>query len=257
MEDNFSLISSSYKDPFYPHEHPTLFEKVEKMMNTLYPDEFNTHLDNLDDQNEVKNLGKNNTIDGEGRNIITNFNSSTLPSSLRNKPFFEFQNDFIDNDTRNKILPLLENQTIFNTSENSKEDIKEEKLSSSFEMTIKNIKNSSVNLLLGKKRKLKEKNIARTKEDIFEEIKILFDEYNKKYNLINEIVPSYKIYEAIVDVSKKNATIVEEKIPGCVIYFYANKITHIYLIREKKFLKEEKDILEILETIKKNISKNS
>ena len=131
----------------------------------------------------------------------------------------------IFNDTRNKILPLLENQTIFNTSENSKEDIKEEKLSSSFEMTIKNIKNSSENLLLGKKRKLKEKNIARTKEDIFEEIKILFDEYNKKYNLINEIIPSYKIYEAIVDVSKKNATIVEEKIPGCVIYFYGNKIT--------------------------------
>ena len=107
MEDNFSLISSSYKDPFYPHEHLTLFEKVEKMMNTLYPDEFNTHLDNLDDQNEVKNLGKNNTIDGEGRNIITNFNSSTLPSSLRNKPFFEFQNDFIDNDTRNKILQRI------------------------------------------------------------------------------------------------------------------------------------------------------
>ena len=256
MEDSFSIISSSYKDPFYPHEHLTLCEKVEKMMNILYHDEFNTQ-DNLNDQNEMKNSCKNNIIDAEGRNTITNFNSSTLPNSIRKKPFFEIQNDFIDNDTRNKILPLLENQTIFDTSENAKEEPKEEKLSTSFEMTINNIKNSSKNLLLGKKRKLKEKNIAKTKEDIFEEIKLLFDEYNKKYNLINEIVPSYKIYEAIVDVSKKNATIVEEKIPGCVIYFYGNVITHIYLIREKIFLKEEKDILEILETIKKNISKNS
>jgi hypothetical protein len=93
-----------------------------------------------------------------------------------------------------------------------------------------------------KKRKLDTKNIIQTKEDIFDEIKKLFNKFhNKKYNKINEILPSYKIFEES-DGIFNHATIVEKKIPGCVIYFKNDIITNVYLIREQVFLKEEKEI---------------
>ena len=244
MEDNFSLISSSYHDNFFPNEQLTLCEKIEIMMNSNSKDDLNTFIDK---ENDIKNSGQN-AFDLHGRNTYYN-------SLSRNNTFFEFQNDFIDNDTKNKIIPLLENQNILSSSENTKDDNKEEKLSKSFELKVNDNKTSSEKHLLGQKRKLKEKKIILSKEDIFQEIKHLFDKYNRKYNLINEIVPNYKIFEAIDGVSKKNATIVENKIPGCIIYFYEGIITHIYLIGERLTLKEEKDILEILNLIKKNISK--
>lgn len=244
MEDNFSLISSSYHDNFFPNEQLTLCEKIEIMMNSNSKDDLNTFIDK---ENDIKNSGQN-AFDLHGRNTYYN-------SLSRNNTFFEFQNDFIDNDTKNKIIPLLENQNILSSSENTKDDNKEEKLSKSFELKVNDNKTSSEKHLLGQKRKLKEKKIILSKEDIFQEIKLLFDKYNRKYNLINEIVPNYKIFEAKDGVSKKNATIVENKIPGCIIYFYEGIITHIYLIGERLTLKEEKDILEILNLIKKNISK--
>ena len=244
MEDNFSLISSSYHDNFFPNEHLTLCEKIEIMMNSNSKDDLNTFIDK---ENDIKNSGQN-AFDLHGRNTYYN-------SLSGNNTFFKFQNDFIDNDTKNKIIPLLENQNILSSSENTKDDNKEEKLSKSFELKVNDNKTSSEKHLLGQKRKLKEKKIILSKEDIFQEIKHLFDKYNRKYNLINEIVPNYKIFEAKDGVSKKNATIVENKIPGCIIYFYEGIITHIYLIGERLTLKEEKDILEILNLIKKNISK--
>jgi len=249
MEDNFSLISSSYHDNFFPNEHLTLCEKIEIMMNSNSKDDLNTFINK---ENDIKNPGQN-AFEVHGRN--TYYNSLPSYNNGRKNTFFEFQNDCIDNDIKNKIIPLLENQNILSSSENTKDDNKEEKLSKSFELKVNDNKTSSEKHLLGQKRKLKEKKFILSKEDIFQEIKLLFDKYNRKYNLINEIVPNYKIFEAIDGVSKKNATIVENKIPGCIIYFYEGIITHIYLIGERLTLKEEKDILEILNLIKKNISK--
>ena len=252
MEGNFSSISSSYQDNFYPNENLTLFDKIEKMMNNNNQGEFKTFIEKLNNEDDIKNPGQN-SFEAQGRN--TYFNSQTSSNNGKKNSFFEYQSDFIDNDIKNKIIPLLENQNILSNSENAKEDNKEEKLSKSFELKVNDNKRYSEKHLLGKKRNLKEKKIIQSKEDIFQEIKLLFDKYNRKYNLINKIVPSYKIFEAIDGVSKKNATVVENKIPGCIIYFYEGIITHIFLIGERLTLKEEKDILEILNLIKKNISK--
>ena len=109
--------------------------------------------------------------------------------------------------------------------------------------------------LLKKKRKLpnNEKNNEINLERIYEEIKRLFYEYNTKYNKKFDLIPSYAIFEQQNDSFEKVATIIEEKIPGCCIYFNKYLISKIYLIREEKFLIDKKDILEILEKIKKNI----
>ena len=109
--------------------------------------------------------------------------------------------------------------------------------------------------LLKKKRKLpnNEKNNEINLERIYEEIKRLFYEYNTKYNKKLDLIPSYAIFEQQNDSFEKVATIIEEKIPGCCIYFNKYLISKIYLIREEKFLIDKKDILEILEIIKNNI----
>ena len=109
--------------------------------------------------------------------------------------------------------------------------------------------------LLKKKRKLpnNEKNNEINLERIYEEIKRLFYEYNTKYNKKLDLIPSYAIFEQQNDSFEKVATIIEEKIPGCCIYFNKYLISKIYLIREEKFLIDKKDILEILEKIKNNI----
>lgn len=109
--------------------------------------------------------------------------------------------------------------------------------------------------LLKKKRKLpnNEKNNEINLERIYEEIKRLFYEYNTKYNKKFDLIPSYAIFEQQNDSFEKVATIIEDKIPGCCIYFNKYLISKIYLIREEKFLIDKKDILEILEIIKNNI----
>ena len=109
--------------------------------------------------------------------------------------------------------------------------------------------------LLKKKRKLpnNEKNNEINLERIYEEIKRLFYEYNTKYNKKLDLIPSYAIFEQQNDSFEKVATIIENKIPGCCIYFNKYLISKIYLIREEKFLIDKKDILEIFEKIKNKI----
>lgn len=109
--------------------------------------------------------------------------------------------------------------------------------------------------LLKKKRKLpnNEKNNEINLERIYEEIKRLFYEYNTKYNKKLDLIPSYAIFEQQNDSFEKVATIIEEKIPGCCIYFNKYLISKIYLIREEEFLIDKKDILKIFEKIKNNI----
>ena len=109
--------------------------------------------------------------------------------------------------------------------------------------------------LLKKKRKLpnNEKNNEINLERIYEEIKRLFYEYNTKYNKKLDLIPSYAIFEQQNDSFEKVATIIENKIPGCCIYFNKYLISKIYLIREEKFLIDKKDILKILEIIKNKI----
>ena len=114
------------------------------------------------------------------------------------------------------------------------------------------------NNLIGKKRSLKNEVIEEFKfksnQEIFKEIKNLFDTYNQKYNKNNEMIPSYKIFEEY-DGDYKRATVVENKIPGCIIYFDKNIITNIYLIREQSLLEEEDKISEVLQIVKDNMLK--
>ena len=252
MSDDISSISS-YSDNYstYLDKKLTLFEKIEQKTLKNKTTDINTLKDNLKDKKTSKNTFLK-TYEGKVEKGCTDFTSKTYSNFVKMNSIEIKDNSFHDiNDLQGNLFeypPFL-----FGPQENKADELT--KLDDDF-IVNENKKTKEIKLTC-KKRKLDTKNIIQTKEEIFDEIKKLFNKFNnKKYNKINEILPSYKIFEES-DGIFTHATIVENKIPGCVIYFQNEIITNIYLIREQEFLKEEKDILDLLNIIKSSISKNS
>ena len=251
MSDDISSISS-YSDNYstYLDKKLTLFEKIEQKTLKNKTTDINTLKENLKEKKTSKNTFFK-TYEGKVEKGCTDFTSKTYSNFVKMNSIEIKDNSFHDiNDLQGNLLeypPFL-----FGPPEN-----KADELTKLDDFIVNANKKTKEIKLTCKKRKLDTKNIIQTKEEIFDEIKKLFNKFNnKKYNKINEFLPSYKIFEES-DGIFKHATIVENKIPGCVIYFQNDKITNIYLIREQEFLKEEKDILDLLNIIKSSISKNS
>ena len=251
MSDDISSISS-YSDNYstYLDKKLTLFEKIEQKTLKNKTTDINTLKDNLKEKKTSKNTFFK-TYEGKVEKGCTDFTSKTYSNFVKMNSIEIKDNSFHDiNDLQGNLLeypPFL-----FGPQEN-----KADEQPNLDDFIVNENKKTKEIKLTCKKRKLDTKNIIQTKEEIFDEIKKLFNKFNnKKYNKINEILPSYKIFEES-DGIFTHATIVENKIPGCVIYFQNDKITNIYLIREQEFLKEEKDILDLLNIIKSSISKNS
>jgi len=112
--------------------------------------------------------------------------------------------------------------------------------------------NQKTNLnLLCKKRNNDCSNIKST-NNLIDEIKNLYNHYNKKN--INQKNEEYRYYEE-AGFFKKNITIIENKVPICVIYIEKKVIKDIYIIKEKIYTSNEDEIIEILSIIKQNIEK--
>ena len=251
MSDNISSISS-YSNNYstYLDKKLTLFEKIEQKTLKNKTTDINTLKENLKEKKTSKNTFFK-TYEGKVEKGCTDFTSKTYSNFVKMNSIEIKDNSFHDiNDLQGNLFeypPFL-----FGPQEN-----KADEQPNLDDFIVNANKKTNEIKLTCKKRKLDTKNIIQTKEEIFDEIKKLFNKFNnKKYNKINEILPSYKIFEES-DGIFKHATIVENKIPGCVIYFQNDIITNIYLIREQEFLKEEKDILDLLNIIKSSISKNS
>lgn len=97
--------------------------------------------------------------------------------------------------------------------------------------------------LLGNKRLSGNLNTESEKEKIYKEIKALCQKYKDNEN------SGIKIYEVENGFFESNETIIIEK-PICVIYFHRKLINKIYLIGEKNLIEDEKEIIEVLNTIK-------
>ena len=202
------------------------------------------------EQEDKKHSNFFNNYNEKEAKFFTDFTSKNTLNYRKENTLIE-----IENTSLNDINGI---QNIFsinfeNTILSSPQEDKAEKIQKNDYSDVNDNKKPKEIKLISKKRKLKEKEIVKTKEDIFEEVKKLFDNYNKKYNKIKEITPSYKIFEGFDCFVKKYATIVENKIPGCVLYFEKNTITNMYLIREQITLNEESDIMEVLSIIKNNL----
>jgi len=232
-----------------------LFDKLEHKRTKHSNINVNEYF-NLKPMPKKENVGFNELdIEFERMNVETKFETK-ISSNTKNKNNSISDNNSIHNNYDEKnFLVAYENLDINNSghdNNNKEKPTKLDELTKIGEINI-NINNNnqkySKNILLGRKRIL-EKTDIKTKEDIYKEIKILFDKYNQNYPEFDEILPSYKIYEVSKGIFEKNATIIQKAVPGCILYFYKNIIKSIYLIREEKVLTETDEIVKILEYIR-------
>lgn len=241
MSDAISLIDS------VSDLELTLFEKIEKKCNKHKQNEINNLLEDLKDKKNKTFFGRDRS-EKEDWNIITDYTSKGKSSCKNKNPLIFFQTNSDDNELKCNLITTFENPSISGFSEKDKDEIP--KLDN-ININANNL--FSQNVLIGKKRYLKEKKF-KTKEDIFNDLKKIFVDYNIKNN---EKIPSYKIFEGSKSLIESHATIVENKIPGYVIYFNKNIIKSIYLIRDEKYLNKEDEIIKLLSKIENNILENS
>ena len=113
--------------------------------------------------------------------------------------------------------------------------------------------NSKVNNnnYIGKKRTLGLNTFNTEKETIYNEIKDLYNSYQRGKYKNNE--NTNKIYEQKSKKFGNNETIILENNPVCIIYFNEDIIESIYLITNKETIKEDYKIIEVLTQIKKDL----
>jgi hypothetical protein len=247
MEPNLSPIPSSgdvKNDSFFSDsiKDLPLFEKIEhiekKHANINFID-FSTNTKPYSSNKKVEQTD----IEQLQMNLETKITTKISTNHKNKSVLYENNNNINDNYENFESLNVLGNND--NNTNNSKEE-----LTKLGDLSInKNNQKYSKHNLLGKKRN-PEKIEVKNKEDIYKEVKKLFNKYNQKYNEENEILPSYKIYEESKGFFDKISTIVQNKIPGCIIYFNKDVIKNIYLIREQKLLTDSNSMEEILEYIR-------
>ena len=212
---------------------------------------FKNKEENKDSNNFIDEYSKEETKDTKTNNKF--FYMNIIKNKNESKNIFSKINeikDFIIYDNKTYNSENLENMT---NIVGIKSNYNKNQLN--FSSNIKNKENNNISLI-GKKRNNEDKNLNNiNKEDIINEIRQLYDKYNKnhKRNFINN--SDYKLYEDIDGFFKKKITIIENNYPICVIYFNHKIIEKIFLIREEIFIEDENEILEVLNKIKSNISK--
>lgn len=168
-----------------------------------------------------------------GENLINKSNDGTNLCT-------NVQNIYIQ-DKQNKYPNLNEISSRINLPNN----LKENQILYNFNSSSKPFNINDINLL-GNKRSSGNVSTESKKEKIYKEIKALCEKYK------NDEKVGVKIYETENGFFERNETVIIEK-PICVIYFYRKLINKIYLIREKNFIEDDKEIIEVLNEVKLKI----
>lgn len=114
-----------------------------------------------------------------------------------------------------------------------------------------NINTNNNNLkLLGNKRNYDDK-FESQKEKIYKEIKSIYNKYKNEKNNDEGI----SIYDVDCGFFEKNETVIIGN-PICIIYFNRKLINSIFLIREQTIVSDNKEIIEVLNKVKKDLSEH-
>ena len=113
------------------------------------------------------------------------------------------------------------------------------------------------NIFIGNKRYLEQKKINEKteKENIYDEIKRLIDLYNniiKKNNINDE--KENKIYPHKIGFFETTETLIIDGKPTCIVYLNRSIINKIYLIVDEISILQDKEIIDILNNIKNDLS---
>ena len=103
---------------------------------------------------------------------------------------------------------------------------------------------------IGNKRNLDKNNVEKTeKENIFEEIKNLFNTFKNQEQSENAI------YENKSGFFEKNVTIIMNNKTFCIIYLNRSFIQNIFLVNDRSMISDDQGIIEILNNIKNDLTK--
>ena len=194
---------------------------------------------------EKKNLINNSQINCNQnnlfleRNLPNNTNNTNASRNDRCAPNINVQNIIVKfpnlNEITSRINPqnnINDNNLLFNINSNI------------------NLNNNSTMKFIGNKRNLDKNNVEKTeKENIFEEIKNLFNNFKNQEQTENAI------YENKSGFFEKNVTIIMNNKPFCIIYLNRSFIQNIFLVNDQSMINDDQGIIEILNNIKNDLNK--
>ena len=240
LDENINVIPIFKKSKYFNYITNDITEKKsdEKNINTKSNDNLtvkslNIH-NNKEKNNNINNQYNNKTNINSERYI---YHSNEVKTGLYG-PNINVQNIIV------KLPQNLENITSrINTQNNMNDNNLLLNINSNINL------NSNTKQFIGNKRNL-DRNVEKTeKENIYDEIKKLFNNIKNK----SKELPENKILENKNDFFNKNETIIMESKPFCIIYLFRSVIQKIFLVNDKSIISDDQGIIEILNKIKNDI----
>lgn len=246
LDENLNVIPIFKKSKYFNNIINDIAKKNnnEKNINTRTNSNEIISSSNINNNKEKKNLINNSQINCTQNNIFLERNSSNNTNESRNErcaPNINVQNIIVkfQNTNLNEITSRI----------NPQNNINDNNLLLNINSNI-NMNNNNTMKFIGNKRNLDKNNVEKTeKENIFEEIKNLFN------NFKNQEQSENAIYENKSGFFEKNVTIIMNNKPFCIIYLNRSFIQNIFLVNDRSMISDDQGIIEILNNIKNDLTK--
>ena len=242
LDENFNVIPIFKKSKYFNNIINDVAKKNNNGNNIITSTNSNEiiRLSNINNNKEKKNLINNtqNNIILE-RNLSNNTNNTNESRNERCAPNINVQNIIVKfpnnlNEITSRINPqnnINDNNLLLNINSNI------------------NLNNNTMKFI-GNKRNLDKNNVEKTeKENIFEEIKNLFNTFKNQEQSENAI------YENKSGFFEKNVTIIMNNKTFCIIYLNRSFIQNIFLVNDRSMISDDQGIIEILNNIKNDLTK--
>ena len=242
LDENFNVIPIFKKSKYFNNIINDVAKKNNNGNNIITRTNSNEiiRLSNINNNKEKKNLINNtqNNIILE-RNLSNNTNNTNESRNERCAPNINVQNI---------IVKLSNNLNEITSRINPQNNINDNNLLLNINSNI-NLNNNTMKFI-GNKRNLDKNNVEKTeKENIFEEIKNLFNTFKNQEQSENAI------YENKSGFFEKNVTIIMNNKTFCIIYLNRSFIQNIFLVNDRSMISDDQGIIEILNNIKNDLTK--
>ena len=240
LDENFNVIPIFKKSKYFNNIINDVAKKNNNGNNIITNSNEIIRLSNINNNKEKKNLINNtqNNIILE-RNLSNNTNNTNESRNERCAPNINVQNI---------IVKLSNNLNEITSRINPQNNINDNNLLLNINSNI-NLNNNTMKFI-GNKRNLDKNNVEKTeKENIFEEIKNLFNTFKNQEQSENAI------YENKSGFFEKNVTIIMNNKTFCIIYLNRSFIQNIFLVNDRSMISDDQGIIEILNNIKNDLTK--
>ena len=248
LDENLNVIPIFKKSKYFNNIINDFAKKNnnEKNINTRTDSNDINRISNINNNKEKKYLINNSQINCTQNNIFLERNS---PNNTNNTNESRNERCAPNINVQNIIVKLPNNLNEITSRINPQNNINDNNLLFNINSNI-NLNNNSTMKFIGNKRNLDKNNVEKTeKENIFEEIKNLFNNFKNQEQTENAI------YENKSGFFEKNVTIIMNNKPFCIIYLSRSFIQNIFLVNDRSMINDDQGIIEILNNIKNDLNK--